>query len=108
MHLVHIEVRMAVFGSKRCMRRVSAQNSPSWFSRSRLIASIEMISWLRRASLSSSASCLATSGLAFVRRQGELAGRMLLSLLTGAATGDDITVPTRLVIRGSTAPPSRG
>jgi DNA-binding LacI/PurR family transcriptional regulator len=42
-----------------------------------------------------------------VRHQGVLAGRMVRSLLRGEATGDGITVPTRLVIRGSTAPPSR-
>jgi DNA-binding LacI/PurR family transcriptional regulator len=42
-----------------------------------------------------------------VHRQGELAGRMVLSLLSGVATGDGITVATRLVVRGSTAPPPR-
>ncbi|MFD0521680.1 LacI family DNA-binding transcriptional regulator [Paractinoplanes durhamensis] len=42
-----------------------------------------------------------------VRRQGELAGRMVLRLLGGEADGDGITVPTRLVVRGSTAPPAR-
>jgi DNA-binding LacI/PurR family transcriptional regulator len=40
-----------------------------------------------------------------VREQGELAARMLLSLLAGETVEKGITVPTRLVIRGSTAPP---
>ncbi|GIE95577.1 DNA-binding transcriptional regulator CytR [Paractinoplanes rishiriensis] len=39
--------------------------------------------------------------------QGSLAGRMVLSLLAGDPPGAGITVPTRLVIRGSTAPPGR-
>ncbi|MER5529819.1 LacI family DNA-binding transcriptional regulator [Streptomyces sp. NPDC002677] len=40
-----------------------------------------------------------------VREQGELAGRMLLSILRGEETEHDVVVPTQLVIRGSTAPP---
>ncbi|MBU2668942.1 LacI family transcriptional regulator [Actinoplanes bogorensis] len=42
-----------------------------------------------------------------VREQGTAAGRLLLSLLSGAETGGGLTVPTRLVVRGSTAPPRR-
>ncbi|MBG0564205.1 LacI family DNA-binding transcriptional regulator [Actinoplanes sp. NEAU-A11] len=40
-----------------------------------------------------------------VREQGTLAGRMVLSLLSGEDITDGVTVPTRLVIRGSTGPP---
>ncbi|WP_302185515.1 substrate-binding domain-containing protein [Streptomyces sp. AC555_RSS877] len=40
-----------------------------------------------------------------VREQGELAGRMLLSILGGEETEHDVVVPTQLVICGSTAPP---
>lgn len=40
-----------------------------------------------------------------VREQGELAGRMLLSILSGEEIERDVVVPTQLVIRGSTAPP---
>jgi LacI family repressor for deo operon, udp, cdd, tsx, nupC, and nupG len=39
--------------------------------------------------------------------QGVLAGRMLLDLLAGGSGTDGVTVPTRLVVRGSTAPPRR-
>ncbi|GAA0514414.1 DNA-binding transcriptional regulator CytR [Paractinoplanes deccanensis] len=42
-----------------------------------------------------------------VRDQGVLAGRMLLSLLAGETATTGVTVPTRLVVRGSTAPPRR-
>ncbi len=42
-----------------------------------------------------------------VRDQGVLAGRMLLSLLSGEPVEPGVTVPTRLVIRGSTGPPRR-
>jgi DNA-binding LacI/PurR family transcriptional regulator len=40
-----------------------------------------------------------------VREQGELAGRMLLSILSVEEAERDVVVPTQLVIRGSTAPP---
>ncbi|WP_127502216.1 LacI family DNA-binding transcriptional regulator [Actinoplanes solisilvae] len=40
-----------------------------------------------------------------VRAQGVLAGRLLLSLLAGEEPPAGITVPTQLVVRGSTAPP---
>ncbi|MDX2935210.1 substrate-binding domain-containing protein [Streptomyces ipomoeae] len=40
-----------------------------------------------------------------VREEGELAGRMLLSIPRGEETDHDVVVPTQLVIRGSTAPP---
>jgi LacI family transcriptional regulator, repressor for deo operon, udp, cdd, tsx, nupC, and nupG len=40
-----------------------------------------------------------------VREQGVIAGRMVLSVLAGEAVGDGVTVPTKLVIRASTAPP---
>jgi len=42
-----------------------------------------------------------------VRQQGLLAGRMVLGLLQGDDVERAITVPTQLVIRGSTAPPRR-
>jgi LacI family repressor for deo operon, udp, cdd, tsx, nupC, and nupG len=42
-----------------------------------------------------------------VLEQGVLAGRMLLELLAGGSGTDGATVPTRLVVRGSTAPPRR-
>jgi LacI family repressor for deo operon, udp, cdd, tsx, nupC, and nupG len=42
-----------------------------------------------------------------VLEQGVLAGRMLLELLAGGAGTGGATVPTRLVVRGSTAPPRR-
>jgi hypothetical protein len=34
-----------------------------------------------------------------------MAGRMVLSLLAGDTVEPGVTVPTRLVVRGSTAPP---
>ena len=37
--------------------------------------------------------------------QGELAGRLLLRMLEGATDQPSVTVPTELVVRGSTAPP---
>ena len=37
--------------------------------------------------------------------QGELAGRLLLRMLEGEADQSSVTVPTELVVRGSTAPP---
>jgi LacI family transcriptional regulator, repressor for deo operon, udp, cdd, tsx, nupC, and nupG len=41
--------------------------------------------------------------------QGEVAAQMLLDSMTGAAgAGDDVILPTRLVLRGSTGPPPRG
>jgi LacI family repressor for deo operon, udp, cdd, tsx, nupC, and nupG len=40
-----------------------------------------------------------------VRRQGTLAGQIVLALLRGEVTGPGVTVPTRLVVRGSTGPP---
>jgi DNA-binding LacI/PurR family transcriptional regulator len=40
-----------------------------------------------------------------VREQGRMAGRMVLSLLAGDTVEPGVTVPTRLVVRGSTAPP---
>jgi LacI family repressor for deo operon, udp, cdd, tsx, nupC, and nupG len=40
-----------------------------------------------------------------VREQGVLAGQMLLGLLRGDDVEQAVTMPTRLVIRGSTAPP---
>jgi LacI family repressor for deo operon, udp, cdd, tsx, nupC, and nupG len=42
-----------------------------------------------------------------VHEQGVLAGRMLLALLAGEHTEGGVTVPTRLVVRGSTGPPRR-
>jgi DNA-binding LacI/PurR family transcriptional regulator len=39
-----------------------------------------------------------------VRRQGELAARALLEALAGGSP-DDVELPTRLVVRGTTAPP---
>jgi len=42
-----------------------------------------------------------------VRRQGELAGRMLLGLLQDQEVDRAVTVPTHLVPRRSTAPPGR-
>jgi LacI family repressor for deo operon, udp, cdd, tsx, nupC, and nupG len=42
-----------------------------------------------------------------VLEQGVLAGRMLLELLAGGSGTDGATVPTRLVVRGSTGPPRR-
>ena len=53
-------------GSNRWMREVSSQNSASDRSRTRLIELIDTTSWVRIASLSSSAasaaSCAVTSG----------------------------------------------
>jgi DNA-binding LacI/PurR family transcriptional regulator len=45
-----------------------------------------------------------------VSEQGAAAGRMVLDVLAGEAPDEpvEIVVPTRLVIRGSTAAPSRG
>lgn len=43
-----------------------------------------------------------------VREQGEIAGRMVVSGLRGEAVEHGVLVPTRLVIRRSTAPPRRG
>src|SRR4029077_13241345 len=40
-----------------------------------------------------------------VRQQGLLAGQMVLELLQGADVERAVTVPTRLVLRRSTAPP---
>jgi DNA-binding LacI/PurR family transcriptional regulator len=41
--------------------------------------------------------------------QGVLAGRLLLDLLNGGTTPSaSTTLPTELVVRGSTAPPRRG
>jgi LacI family repressor for deo operon, udp, cdd, tsx, nupC, and nupG len=40
-----------------------------------------------------------------VRQQGILAGRMLIGLLRGEPVDRAMTVPTALVLRGSTAPP---
>ncbi len=42
-----------------------------------------------------------------VARQGALAARNLLALLSGEEVEQAVTVPTQLVIRGSTAPPGR-
>lgn len=42
-----------------------------------------------------------------VREQGEIAGRMVVAGLRGEAVERVVLVPTRLVIRGSTAPPRR-
>lgn len=42
-----------------------------------------------------------------VKEQGRLAGEMLVGLLRGEAVDSEIVVPTQLVVRGSTAPPSR-
>jgi DNA-binding LacI/PurR family transcriptional regulator len=42
-----------------------------------------------------------------VHQQGMLAGQMVLRLLRGEDVERAITVPTRLVIRQSTAPPRR-
>ncbi|WP_218612002.1 LacI family DNA-binding transcriptional regulator [Pseudonocardia sp. KRD291] len=42
-----------------------------------------------------------------VHEQGEIAGRMVVSGLRGEAVERVVLVPTRLVIRGSTAPPRR-
>ncbi|MEU4422887.1 LacI family DNA-binding transcriptional regulator [Actinoplanes sp. NPDC024001] len=42
-----------------------------------------------------------------VREQGTLAGRMVLALLDGGEISEGVTVPTRLVIRGSTGPRRR-
>ncbi|MDN5919462.1 MAG: LacI family transcriptional regulator [Pseudonocardia sp.] len=42
-----------------------------------------------------------------VREQGEIAGRMVVSGLDGEVVEREVLVPTRLVIRGSTAPPRR-
>jgi LacI family transcriptional regulator, repressor for deo operon, udp, cdd, tsx, nupC, and nupG len=40
-----------------------------------------------------------------VREQGEIAGRMVLARLRGEEIEHGVTVPTQLVVRGSTAPP---
>ena len=41
-----------------------------------------------------------------VRRQGELAARLLVEVLAGGAPdGGEVLLPTRLVVRGSTGPP---
>ncbi|MGZ4631232.1 MAG: substrate-binding domain-containing protein [Actinomycetes bacterium] len=42
-----------------------------------------------------------------VREQGEMATRMVLSLLRGEHVTAGITVPTQLVVRRTTAPPRR-
>lgn len=42
-----------------------------------------------------------------VREQGQAAGEMVLSLLRGEQIDGGVTLPTHLVIRGSTAPPRR-
>ena len=42
-----------------------------------------------------------------VRQQGLLAGQMVLGLLQGEDVERAVTVPTRLIIRRSTAPPRR-
>jgi len=42
-----------------------------------------------------------------VREQGAIAGRMVLGLLRGEDVDPGVTVPTQLVLRGSTAPPRR-
>ena len=41
-----------------------------------------------------------------VRRQGELAATLLVEALADQATGKSTILPTRLVVRGSTAPPA--
>jgi LacI family transcriptional regulator, repressor for deo operon, udp, cdd, tsx, nupC, and nupG len=42
-------------------------------------------------------------------RQGELAARLLLEVLAGGSpSAGDVTLPTRLVVRGSTGPPPAG
>jgi len=41
------------------------------------------------------------------RQQGEVAGRMVLASMRGEEMGSGVTLPTRLVLRGSTAPPER-
>lgn len=41
------------------------------------------------------------------REQGEIAGAMVVSSLRGESFEHEVLVPTRLVIRGSTAPPAR-
>lgn len=43
-----------------------------------------------------------------VRRQGELAARTLLDTLAGQAPDPWVDLPTRLVVRGTTAPPPAG
>lgn len=42
-----------------------------------------------------------------VRQQGELAGRLVVDLLSGREAPRGCSVPTHLVVRGSTAPPGR-
>jgi DNA-binding LacI/PurR family transcriptional regulator len=42
-----------------------------------------------------------------VREQGLLAGRMVLGLLRGEEVERAVVMPTKLIVRGSTAPPSR-
>jgi LacI family transcriptional regulator, repressor for deo operon, udp, cdd, tsx, nupC, and nupG len=42
-----------------------------------------------------------------VRQQGVLAGQMVLGLLQGEDVERAVTVPTRLIIRRSTAPPRK-
>jgi DNA-binding LacI/PurR family transcriptional regulator len=42
-----------------------------------------------------------------VREQGLLAGRMVLGLLRGEEVERAVIMPTKLIVRGSTAPPSR-
>lgn len=42
-----------------------------------------------------------------VHEQGEIAGRMVLAKLRGEQIEHGVTVPTQLVVRGSTAPPRR-
>jgi LacI family repressor for deo operon, udp, cdd, tsx, nupC, and nupG len=42
-----------------------------------------------------------------VHEQGRLAAELLLEAITTGCDGTEVTVPTRLVVRGTTAPPSR-
>ena len=42
-----------------------------------------------------------------VRRQGELAARLLVDALAGRETDESTILPTRLVVRGSTGRPPR-
>jgi LacI family repressor for deo operon, udp, cdd, tsx, nupC, and nupG len=42
-----------------------------------------------------------------VREQGEIAGQLVVDLIAGREVAPGRSVPTRLVVRGSTAPPRR-
>jgi LacI family transcriptional regulator, repressor for deo operon, udp, cdd, tsx, nupC, and nupG len=42
-----------------------------------------------------------------VREQGLLAGQMVLGLLRGEKVERAVIMPTKLIVRGSTAPPHR-